>query len=557
MHSKEQYYIHFLLLLFLSSCGQATVRPTAVRLKIGNETSWLKKSLDDRSWVAGNGTTHKGIFTIRFHLDLPNRKKDLSPYAVQVIALGSFDAYWDGNYIGSSGKVGDTREKESPGQHRTVLPLPDSLAHAGTHLLALRISNFHYQRKYAFFNVRSGTYQQLLTAPLKIGTFMFVLAGFFLIGAMYYLFMFFQHHAERLYLVFSLLCILFLCLLVMEYLPTLWGYPYPFQVVRLEMIGILGLGISMLIPYFLNRQFNSFPTISFNLLIGLLLTIVFIAYHGRYDLTSQLMGVVMVSASFVVCLLAVKRKHSGALLVLIALLLGATASWFLYYDYSLYLGFGLLLLAMLYLLSERSRRTEQAYHQALLLSERLKTELLKKSIQPHFLLNTLTALSELIEQSPPAGLRMIVALAGEFELFSRMAEYQLVSILEEIELCRYHLQVMGFRKETDYRLSTTNIDENEYIPPAVLHTAIENGITHSRPSADGSISFHLSFSQTQFKKTYTLTTQAINREKGKNMENGTGTAYIEARLRESYGEAWELSSKAVPQGWLTTIIILK
>ncbi|RYF68662.1 MAG: hypothetical protein EOO39_19015 [Cytophagaceae bacterium] len=112
---------------------------------------------------------------------------------------------------------------------------------------------------------------------------MFVLAGFFFIGAMYYLFMFFQHHAERLYLVFSLLCILFLCLLVMEYLPTLWGYPYPFQVVRLEMIGILGVGISMLIPYFLNRQFNSFPTISFNLLTGLLLAIVFTAYHGRYD----------------------------------------------------------------------------------------------------------------------------------------------------------------------------------------------------------------------------------------------------------------------------------
>jgi hypothetical protein len=48
---------------------------------------------------------------------------------------------------------------------------------------------------------------------------------------------------------------------------------------------------------------------------------------------------------------------------------------------------------------------------ACLLAQRLEIELLKKNIQPHFLLNTLTVLIEVIEQAPATAVKLIEAVA--------------------------------------------------------------------------------------------------------------------------------------------------
>jgi hypothetical protein len=550
----------FLIVLICSifaGCSSPYIRPTDARIKLGDPKQWQEKNLDDQRWTKTNGTDQKGIFVIRFHFNLPEREKNRAPFAVQIVALGAYQAFWDGSFIGDNGKAGNSKEKEIPGYHTLVLPLPDSLNSSGNHVLSLRISNFHYQREYSFFNASVGNYHDLIEFPIKMAMMMAVLAGAFLIGGAYYLFMFSQHRSEKLYLVFSLVCILFLCLLVAEYLPVIWAYSYPFQVIRLEIIGILGLGIAILIPYFLNRQFAVFDPKSFNLLMIVVLFTIFGLYHGRYDLTSQLMGIMMGIAGLVIALGAIYKKTKGGWLVFSAITLGAIASVFLYYDYSLYLGFGFLLLAMLRLLSLRSKAIEQAYQKTLLLSERLKTELLKKSIQPHFLMNTLTALSELIEHSPKEGSEMINALANEFEILSEMADETLVPIDTEIKLCKEHLRIMHFRKGVDYRWQTEGINKNEYLPPAVIHTLLENGITHSKPLTDRTVRFHLSFRDTIDAKIYEFRTHALNRYKTSSAKNGTGMNYIEARLRESYGNQWSIKSAPVEGGWLSSIIIKK
>ncbi|MCR5890939.1 histidine kinase [Hymenobacter sp. J193] len=210
---------------------------------------------------------------------------------------------------------------------------------------------------------------------------------------------------------------------------------------------------------------------------------------------------------------------------------------------------------MLYLHTLQVQAIEAERQAAQLLSSRLKLELLKKNIQPHFIKNTLTSMLDWVEESPKEGAVFIQALAREFDILNDIAEATLIPVSQEIALCRHHLQVMEFRKEIRYELETFGIDLGDLIPPAIFHTVLENGITHSLPPADGCIRFQLRFERTGRTKHYTLLTCAHNRPEAPNGPPSTGFHYIEARLRESFGSQWAFSSHAVPEGWLTSITI--
>jgi len=552
--TKLQVLLISAVVLMLSACTVPSTRPTDVCLKTGSDLNWYAYSYNDSAWDRTNKTNHKGIYTMRFHFDIAGRGKSLSPFAVQVIALGSYDAYWDGRYIGSSGKVAGNKNLEIPGYHHLILSLIDSVSKPSHHVLALRISNFHYQRKYTFFNAHAGTYEDLNQFPKLMLIMMAMIGGIFLTGTIYYVFLYLAHPSEPLFLVFACLCLLFLALLAIEYLPVVWNYNYPFQFIRLEVIGILTLIISMLIPYFLNRQFSAFRPYVFNSIVIITLLAAFIFYHGRYDFTSKVLGVLMGIACLTTVLKAAMIRAQGYMAVLAALTCSLLTNVFISYDYSLYISFGFLLISMLYLLSKRFKKVMNEAHENLLLSQRLKTELIKKSIQPHFLMNTLTALTELVEQSPDDGVKMITALSGEFELLSEMAEKSLIPIENELALCNFHLRIMQYRKGITYLFNVTGIHKEEFIPPAIIHTLLENGITHSRPLEDGTIKFHLTYSADKAAKYYTFQVTA-NKFESRIQNTGTGHKYIQARLNESYGKNWLFHSHEIADGWITKIII--
>jgi sensor histidine kinase YesM len=263
----------------------------------------------------------------------------------------------------------------------------------------------------------------------------------------------------------------------------------------------------------------------------------------------------MWAASIVVAANAAYKKENGGWIVLAGLLLSALIHTFLYYDVSVFLSFTIIILCMLYIHTIRIKEQEKSYESSLLRSERLKNELLKKNIQPHYLMNTLTSLIDWVEESPKEGVAFIESLATEFELFSSVADSQLIPIKQEIALCQSHLKIMGYRKEIAYHWEEEGINPNENIPPALLHTLVENGVTHSLPLKDGSVRFKLRYEADKDNKKYELYTLANNRASTKKTKPGTGLAYIKARLSESYGSKWELQSEAINQGWKTSITI--
>jgi sensor histidine kinase YesM len=533
-------------------------------LKVGDNMDWAQPEYDDSSW-GYQPVDDYNIFWVRFEIDFDKRIDEIKYKGVEMISLGSYEAYWDGQLIYQNGKVGINIDEEVPGTFLSHFILPDSLCGQGKHFLAMRVSNFHSKiNLWSWNNFHVEEYLSTSRKNLKLTALMFILGGAFLIAAIYYLFLFFIERRKFTTLIFSLLCFCFFGLIIMEFLKFFYEYPYYFHNYRLCAIGLLTLSIAIMLPNFVYLEFK-IPHWKYFALIYCLGLCGFVLHYGILsDYPVQLLSIVMLMVSIGITGFAIYIKSKGAWIILITLIIiGFINSFKTYdikyllfsYDINLFVSFIILILSFLYLMAQQRKEEQLAYESSLLLSSRLKVELLKKNIQPHFIMNTLTSIMEWVETSPKKSIEFIEALANEFEILNEIAEEQLIPIQQEINLCKQHLAIMTFRKEIHYELNEIGIDPTEKIPPAILHTIIENGITHSKP-INGKIKFELKFERLNNLRLYEIKTIAENRSMNKK-SGGTGFKYIKSRLTESYGNNWELKSAATENGWLTSIIILE
>jgi sensor histidine kinase YesM len=542
---RSAFFTVFFLLLF-SSCKQYTEF-------VKSDVTYY---VDDDKPQDFLGQHPDSIFKVHIDVELLNRENIADPLGLQVNGFGAFDVYWDGILVGSNGKMAKSGRAETAGTEMTYYLIPEKLANLGKHTVTVIGTQADLRESRRGIKVKLESYLRLHRAPLVIMSFMNLMAGAFLIAAIYYFFLYINStRKEATVLLFGIICLLFFCLLIIEYVKFYINIPYTNFYNRLQIVGLLTFVISILVPWYFMLQFGfkRKPLLLILLIISLLT--IYIVWYGHYDFTAIYFSYAMCAVSLIIAIDAAFRKIKGGLIVVFGLLASVVVNKYIFYDFGLFISFTIIVLSMLYLHTIRAKALEEAHNASLLLSSRLQLQLVKKNIQPHFLRNTLTSLIDWIEESPQQGVVFIRALADEFDIMNSISENTLIPIRQEIELCQKHLDVMSFRKEVCYTWEEKNIDANEEIPPAVIHTIIENGITHSLPPKQGCIIFSLSFIREKKYKQYTLLTIAENRNRKKENSNGTGFKYIKARLNESYGSNWHFDSFAVEQGWCTTIKI--
>ncbi len=574
MNSKVSFFFYGFMAILCFSCEYTGIytetepylESKAQLIKLGDSMAWAEKDYEDGHWLMemkDEDITGKGIFWTRVKVFIPEGLP-LRNQCAFVGATGSYQAFWDGVHLGDNGVLASETKKEIPGTYLTYFLVPDSLLASGWHVLALRTTKTYKKpSQHSYFVL--GDYFSLLRGPLQLSKFMFMFAGAFLLTAIYFFFVFFNAPKEYASLIFAFTCLVFCGLLLMEFVKLFYLYPYPFQRTRMEVIGIFHLLISILIPLYFMIQF-SFPwkKIAFGILL-LLTAFLQLNYHFYFDWLAARHNMVMWVFSLGIVLYAVWARKKGAPTALVAIVLCCLTLLYTFrwssvyvkvYDIILFACFFVVVLAMLYVLTIRRRLERLAFEESLVVSERLKNELLKKNIKPHFIMNTLTSLIDWVEESPTEGVKFIHSLAAEFEVLNEMADYKQVPISQEIKLCQNHLQVMSYRKEIKYIWEDEGIEETETIPPAIIHTIIENGLTHSLPGPTGSITFRLTFRKKKDHKEYLVATIGKNRKaEKKSKREGTGLKYIKARLQESYPNNWELHSGETPAGWETLIKI--
>ncbi|TPN87913.1 histidine kinase [Aquimarina algicola] len=525
-----------------------------VKFKIGDDVTWSKKDIDDSKWATEKGNPGDRIFWIRTQVVQPQKPEPFTPQGVLIYAFGAYEVYWDGVLIGTNGSPGNELPHKKGEMDKSFI-IPDSLAQKGNHLLALRMSQQYHKNDDRPLGVVITDYKTLIQEPLVLTSLIYVLAGAFFLTAIYFFILYINNRKFFPGLLFSVCSFLFFLLLIIEYIKFYIPIHYSDFYIRLEIIGVLTFLISFLIPVYFSIQF-SFPKRKFLIpFYFLLLVLIYILYHGRYDYTTQLLIISMWIASAIFVSNAVYRKEIKSIIVLCTLLFNILLFNFIVYDIALICSFTILLLCMFYILAIQIKQQRKAYEYSLVETTRLKHELLKKKIQPHFLMNTLTSLIDWVEESPTKGVYFIEALAEEFDLLNQVEDKKLIPISQEIQLCKSFLNIMRYRKEITYLWNDLDIDTTKKIPPAVIHTLVENGITHCSPNTDNQIAFRLTEEPNSNYTKYILVTLATIRNKNKAIQDGTGNKYVKARLTESYGDQWNFDSHSTANGWKNIITI--
>ncbi len=527
-----------------------------VAWKVGDDPAWASPGFDDRGWrrspyedLAGQ----ESLFWMRTRFSLgPSHAAGVEPLAIWFSGMATCDFYWDGVAVEFEGTPGADAEAEVPGPIDGRAYLATTLATEGEHLLAARCSTAHRQIEptTGFYLLGVGPYVRLLEAVRGYSWKAMASLTAKLVAFVYFLVLFFLGR-RRAALWLSLLSLAAAALLIAEAWRSLIGYSYDWHIPRLVVIHLLAwLCNAALLLYFLEQ----FPArrrwwvAGAALAASLAVPFAVRPFDGRVA-TTFLLGLV-------VCFLwgigAIRRRAPAARLATggVALALAVLAiDPMRFLDLRIFYVLDALLVLLLIARARESRRERDALEAERLRSTRLELELVKKSIQPHFLMNTLTALSEWFEREPAVAGEAIEALAREMRLLGDLAERRTVPLARELELCRAHLAVMSLRRGTRYELRVSGVDDDAPCPPGIVHTMVENAVTHGAATQGGRIEVELESRVEDGKLHYRLSSPLGSVTEPSRGE-GTGLRYIRTRLEEAFGNAFDFSAQRQGEQWV-------
>lgn len=134
-------------------------------------------------------------------------------------------------------------------------------------------------------------------------------------------------------------------------------------------------------------------------------------------------------------------------------------------------------------------------------TEQLRTRLaearlvaLKLQLKPHFLFNTLNAVSELVHVDPKRAEEIVVRLSDLLRFTLKSFDRNLITLAEELELLKTYLSIeevrFAGRLSCTFEIGKEALDAQ--VPCMLLQPIVENGIRHGigRRSGSGKISVH-------------------------------------------------------------------
>ncbi|MEO1243338.1 MAG: histidine kinase [Pseudomonadota bacterium] len=528
----------------------------STRWHIGDDPIWAQSEFDDSNWLVFEGLSElpKSVFWIREHFTINSDYVQPANSFLDVEGSGAFDIYLDGQLLGSSGAVGETVQQERPGSLRFTMGVPRAFLKPGKHVLAVRASAHNLRDPSAFFityRIKPAN-EVLLRSSLNL----VMLGAAFAAVGMLAIFFFVSSLASRQKRIFVATLTVAVGVAIITTVETgelLGVIAYPWRTAT-DLFAMVAAGsIFVALPAMLLMRLSIGRYWFW--ITGLVLVVLASAPSWgnlNYEHDTRVF-ISLCAYCLIICAVAPLRVRGHAVyyaasigLSLVGILIDPNFMF-------VFLVTLAVLLALSFALDIREQ--ELSVKQAQLTAARLETEMLKRNIQPHFLMNSLTAITEWVETAPKDALRFIHGLADEFRSLSTLSGEKLVRLNDEIELCRTHLQLMGMRHKKRYCLVTKGLKGDEMIPPGIFHTLIENALSHNRYSNDV-VSFELTKDPIEKGVIYTMMAP-IGKDTGHhNRSTGAGLKYVRSRLEESYPGQWQLASDAKTDQWITKIQLI-
>jgi Histidine kinase len=538
--------------------------------RIGDDSTWSNGPLNPAEWhsVADQHQDDysPGIQWLRTDVQLDGTQSEFDILAVSVMGLASaFELYWDGVLIGAGGTVAGSLEEEVSGPIKKIARLKRELTDPGPHTIAVRLSNFHNSSRHPLGAIGIGYHYNFLYEYSHKSSSRVFVGGASLIAGLFCIAMFFAGSRHRSYLLFALYCFITLFFDVF----TILNLYYEINVEHIRWIFPLaryGINLSQLFFVAFVIYTYEIPRKRYVAPLAVLAAIPTVWYQpsspGQFFVFAELLPLL----AGVLLLYAMYRRTTGSTAAFVGVIAwrifkypnlfsSVIDSHLFFYIFADIVFLFCIVLSISRMIHEQNRQLQEIS----LRSSRLEVDLLKKNIQPHFILNTLQSIMSWIKKKPDNAFLLIEALAEEFKMINRIADKKLIPLLQEIDLCNTHLQLMGFRMGATYELITDGVCEEEQVPPMIFHTLIENALTHSFKTRESG-SIRLSCERSSRQTVYHLSNSGsrlkeIARKPDDEIHEGMGLKYIKARLNESYLDKWSLGCTLDDEQWKVTITI--
>lgn len=488
----------------------------------------------------------RGPYWLRWRL--PASAPDEPGRTLRLSLRAASQPYWNGQPLPGNGVVGRTPAEEQPGRIDILRVLPPSSAHGSDELLVLASSQHQH------FGLHSADAAALI-APARVlygQTLRPWLIAAFASGALAAAGLYFlavlrgqtPRPGARLLLALGAVG---LALPAVEAWRPLFGYLYPWHGVRLIALLTLHVAAAALLPAYLARRFAVAVPIAVGLAYLATLGGLALLLRG-FDARSTAVLLLSLLASAAVLLRA--RGEAADRWPILALLTAGVLALLIAPGAFLDGPYFLLLAVLMSFLLLRHAAQLQALdrHNAWLREERarLSLQLLQRGMQPHWLMNTLTCLQELIEQAPHRASRLVESLAEQFDRLRDSSNHPSVPLADELALCRSHLDIVGQALQQPMTLEVSGHDTALSLPPGVLHAQIENALTHAGAVACAQQPFRL---QVQRRGNHCTLLLHSARGSGSHRGRGTGTRYIEASLAAACPDGWHFEQGADGAEW--------
>ncbi|MFI5120432.1 MAG: sensor histidine kinase [Thermoanaerobaculia bacterium] len=200
--------------------------------------------------------------------------------------------------------------------------------------------------------------------------------------------------------------------------------------------------------------------------------------------------------------------------------------------------------------------TYAKYRDRELTASRLQTQLaqaelgaLKMQLQPHFLFNTLNAISALLKTNPDAAEGMILQLSDFLRITLNNTGRPDVSLREELEFLERYLAIektrFADRLSTRFRIRTEVLDAR--VPNLLLQPLVENAIRHGIARDRNAGRLEVSATHEKGRLLLSVTDDGPGVPPGRIIE-GIGLTNTRERLRHLYGDACSLEYGSAPGG---------
>lgn len=172
-------------------------------------------------------------------------------------------------------------------------------------------------------------------------------------------------------------------------------------------------------------------------------------------------------------------------------------------------------------------RTEQAEKEAAV----ARLDSLRRQVDPHFLFNSLNALTSLVEEDPTRAVRFIRQLATVYRYVLDSQEQEVVSLAEEVRFAEAYLYLqrtrLGAGLDVQFHLPPAADLTHFLVPPLALQLLLENALKHNATSQRHplQVGVELDLAQRQLRVRNTLQPRTVAPEES----TGLGLKNLQAR----------------------------